>query len=281
MNVSVIIITKDRPEYLTRAIKSVLSQSKLPLEIIIVDDCSKIRLANDILEEYYILSSKLGIKFDYHYLNCPKGANYARNKGSRISTGEILMFLDDDDCWMKDKIIIQSDIFSTNPCTGLVYSGKQFVSSKNLLKTTRLSKESNSNKSIWAKNYIGGTSSVAIRKNIFEKAGGFDENLSALQDYDLWLRISPITQCVWDGEYNLIYTVHEDKHQISKNITKKIESIKYIKKKYKDKIDQLSPKNKRLFFANCECYIARTALISEKYHLFLMYYLKYIFYLYI
>ncbi|EQB4333369.1 glycosyltransferase family 2 protein [Providencia stuartii] len=255
-SVSVIITTKNRKLFLQRAIKSILSQSLLPEEIIIIDDNSneseKITLSE--IEKY---KKGNNINFFTHYNELSMGGNYSRNKGFELSSGDIIMFLDDDDYWLPNKIEDQVNIFT--PKTGLVYTGKQFVSSKNLNSILRLSKENfNNHNDIWCGNFPGSTSGVAINRNFFCLAGKFDERLNSLQDYDLWIRIINISNAYWDKKYNLIYTIHDNsKNQISSNVNKHIESIKYIKNKYQHEIEYLPFRKKRIFLSRMEHIIAR------------------------
>ena len=39
-------------------------------------------------------------------------------------------------------------------------------------------------------NFVGGTPMVVVRRSAFIEIGGFDETLSALEDYELWLRLA-------------------------------------------------------------------------------------------
>jgi DNA-binding PucR family transcriptional regulator len=166
------------------------------------------------------------------------------------------MFLDDDDYWNNTKVENQLSYFSEE--IGLVYTGKKFVSSAKLNTVLRLSKQPTIENSIWSGNFIGSTSGVAIKRNIFELAGKFDEKLNSLQDYDLWIRVSSITKTVWDRDFNLFYTIHEQKGaQISSNVLKHKESINYIKTKYQKQIDELGYIQKRMLLSRLEYLIAR------------------------
>src|SRR5690606_23331645 len=98
MNVSVIITTFNRPDALRRAVESVLNQSMLPLEVIIVNDGKKLSK-----NEEYVLHPLVRIVQNVQ----SRGANFSRNRGSDLSKGNILMFLDDDDTWERDKILEQ------------------------------------------------------------------------------------------------------------------------------------------------------------------------------
>lgn len=256
-SLSIIITTKNRKLFLMRALKSVFSQSLPPMEIIVIDDGSN--------SEHLLLDSDFDVFSDsiniiYKKNGTSKGGNYSRNLGIKISSGSIVMFLDDDDFWCENKIKTQVDIFEAdkNQEIGLVYTGKQFVNSSNLSKVIRKSQESNNEKSIWDGNYPGSTSSVALRKNVLDKSGMFDEELKSLQDYDLWIRVINESKACWDGEYNLLYTLHDDSgKQISTDVGKHIESINHLKNKYKSDIDNLSFIKKRKFISRTEHVISR------------------------
>jgi DNA-binding PucR family transcriptional regulator len=184
------------------------------------------------------------------------GGNYSRNLGVELSKCNIIMFLDDDDYWNNTKVENQLSYFSEE--IGLVYTEKKFVSSAKLNTVLRLSKQPTIENSIWSGNFIGSTSGVAIKRNIFELAGKFDEKLNSLQDYDLWIRVSSITKTVWDRDFNLFYTIHEQKGaQISSNVLKHKESINYIKTKYQKQIDELGYIQKRMLLSRLEYLIAR------------------------
>lgn len=182
------------------------------------------------------------------------------------------MFLDDDDIWLKNKISDQLPLFEAG--NEFIYSGKNFVSSTNLEKPFRKSKENNNNNNIWHSNYPGTTSSVAITKKIFLKAGKFDEQLESLQDYDLWIRIIKITPAIWDKKHNINYTIHKNKNkQISTNTEKHLSSVKRIQKKYEPELKCLDKKSYSIFQSRMNHVIARSYR-RNKNSLFFKYWIK-------
>ena len=115
---SVIITTCDRPDELRRSIASVVGQTVRPQELIVVDDCSSPPNESAVAE-----SSGNGLKIHYHRLTQRSGASAARNAGARLASGEILMFLDDDDVWERRKVETQLSLFATHPEAAAVYTG--------------------------------------------------------------------------------------------------------------------------------------------------------------
>lgn len=90
--VSIIIPTYNRPVLLERAVRSVLQQTWSAFEIIIIDDGSDADLQAS-LEQVANLSTKIVL----HHLPENRGVSYARNFGLKISQGDYILFLDDDD----------------------------------------------------------------------------------------------------------------------------------------------------------------------------------------
>jgi len=89
-NSSFIIITKDRYDDIVECIKSILGQTILPIELIIVD-ASKTKKIRSVIRN---LLNKQNINFVYIYSK--PGTGYQRNLGIRKAKGDIIFFFDDD-----------------------------------------------------------------------------------------------------------------------------------------------------------------------------------------
>ncbi len=178
--VSVIIPTHDRPKTLRRAVMSVQNQSYPHIEIIIVNDGQKI------IDQHI---QNLG-EFPIHVVQNKhtKGACGARNTGLEIATGGYISFLDDDDEYMPNCIeIFVNEIDKEN--TLLVYSGKNIVSNHGMSYSFNQNKILQPKWAILLNNFIGSTSSVLMRRNWKTSTLWFDESLTVLQDYDLFIKI--------------------------------------------------------------------------------------------
>lgn len=249
MRVSVVIVTKNRRFFLLRALKSVLDQTIKADEIVVVDDASDYSVESII--------SPLNQKNLKLIIN-PKslGGAVARNIGAKTTSCDVLMFLDDDDAWEKNKIEKQLQVFSDNENIAMVYSGRKIVKDTNLDKVVRTSvskKEGDLSNIIFEKNYIGITSAVAMKKVVFEKVCGFDENLPCRQDYDLWIRMAKYGDVAWDKEYSVIYTLFNNPlKQISGRSDKHEFVVNYILKKYSRELSSLP-------------FLLRRRSIAEKY----------------
>jgi len=232
--VSVIIPTYNREQELLKAVDSVIQQTIQVDEILIIND----GLLDEKIQTYLL---SLDNNIQIHHNSQSLGGNFSRNRGARLSTGNILMFLDDDDTWNKDKVAKQLDIFANDSSIGLVYSNRNVVDAQGKVSRKIKSKsEGNLYPQIFYENLIGGTSSVAIRRETFFQAGAFDEKLPALQDYDLWIRICRISNIGLDKSCTVNYRVIGNfSGQITGSIEKKKVAVSHILIKYQQEISEL------------------------------------------
>lgn len=235
LKISVVITTKDRLSYLKRAVSSINIGLDIPLDIVIVNDGGDFIDTNDVSSPSHvtIINNKESL-----------GGNKARNQGVLASEGDIIFFLDDDDAYTPETISDKLNIFSKYPNVGLVYTGVKFVTSDALDVIKREKKPSDKNASflnlLKYGNIIGPTSSVAVRKSNFFEAGMFDEDLSAMQDYELWIRMARCSEIMHDNGMNLIYTIHATGEQISSKHEKYLCAAEYISNKFSKDIEALN-----------------------------------------
>ncbi len=236
--VSVIITTKDRVEFLKRAVKSVVDNDKKPDEIIIVND-------GGATIDLSMLNIDDSAEIDFTIINHSKslGGNVARNKGAEVSKGEFLFFLDDDDAYTHDSIRTRLEQFN-NQDVGLVYTGKKFVYSDDLTSIVRENQPKHKGSCFESLlklgNIIGSTSCVSVRRKCFIEAGMFDEKLKASQDYDLWIRIARLSLVAHNNASSLLYTIHKSNTQISGNYMKYLEVSDYLANKYAASLTSLN-----------------------------------------
>lgn len=188
--ISTVIPTYNRANFIAEAVDSVLNQ-KLPrgwnLEVIVVDDGSTDNTAT-VLKKY-------GVKIKYLKLKHSGKPATPRNVAIKAATGTIIAFQDSDDLWAEDKLIKQLPLFDNadvvfsfgqaeiidtkgNNTGQLVVDEKTLVSAKNF-------------EDMLQQNPVS-TLTVMARKEAIIAVGGFNEadELRAIEDYDLWLRIA-------------------------------------------------------------------------------------------
>ena len=192
--VSVIIPTYNRAEFLGCAIKSALNQTFKDIEIVVADDRS-----TDNTPELVRSFDDERIKYLFNEGN--KGPSATRNTAILASEGEYIAFLDDDDEWLPDKLQRQVEFLdNSRPNICGVYTNRLFIE-----KTTGKiisdnpgteSLEGNLLYQLLIKSPIH-TSTVVIKKSCLNEIGLFDETISYMEDYDLWIRLSKN----WDFQY--------------------------------------------------------------------------------
>lgn len=241
--VSVIIPTYKRADKLKNAIESVLNQTYNKFEVLVVNDNEPGDEYSTRLEE--LLSS---IKDERVFLinqEEHKNGAAARNAGINRAKGEFIAFLDDDDTWIKEKLQKQISIFKNDPEVGLVTTGVYYVYvNEKVIYESIPNVNGDVSKDILISNCVGGTQAM-VRKKVLDQVGGFDENLKALQDYELWIRVCQLTKVATVKEPCINYFNYRGTNQISQ-VTKNYEmSFKYISEKHSKLIENLTYEEKK------------------------------------
>ena len=238
--VSVIIPTHNRVDLLPRAIDSVLNQTYNDIEIIVVSDGSTD--GTDAFMQRYEASKRI----KYINYSPARGGNYARNTGFNAAQGEFVAFLDDDDEWLPTKIEKQVALMESDTSVGLTYTGINCIYvnediSYPFIPTLKgdLSKE------ILFQNCVGSTSSVMLRSSFCQNCR-FDENLQALQDFDLWIAVLQGCKADVVSEPMVNYYNYRNQTQVSSSTAKYIQATEYINKKYTDLFGKLTPQEYKL-----------------------------------
>jgi len=185
--VTVIIPAYNKADYTRLTVDSVLAQTYPNIEVIVVDDGSRDQTPQA-MGEY-------GNRI--HYIQKTNGgACSARNEGIRRATGEYLAFVDCDDLYYPEKIGHCVDYLEKNPRFGFVYTAASFIDEHGSIVGQYdhpRSKEGNITASLILGNFIC-NSTVMIKRTVLDKAGYFDEKIFPPADWDLWLRLSQVTE---------------------------------------------------------------------------------------
>ena len=113
LNISVVIITRNRAEWLRDALNSVVRQSRRPDEVVVVDNASE-DYTKDVVATFV---DRLNIKYVYESV---RGIPSARNAGVRNATGDIIAFIDDDCVADEDWLKYMEIPFIRDPNVGVV-----------------------------------------------------------------------------------------------------------------------------------------------------------------
>ena len=181
MQIAAVIPAYNSAHFLGECLDSILRQTHPVNEIIVVDDGSRDN-TREVVESYPGPVRYLWQK--------NAGAPAARNVGVRQTTSPWIAFLDADDQWEPRKIELQVKALHTNPEAVLCYTAKRLVSSEGLLGVVPATPPDRLWPLLRYANPIT-PSTVVMRRDAFEAAGGFDERLPPCEDWDLWFRLGP------------------------------------------------------------------------------------------
>lgn len=185
--VSVIIPTYARPNFLRRALESVLTQSYDSLEILIIDD-SPSNPVKEVMESY----SDDRIQYIQHAEN--EGVCGARNTGIQKATGEYVAFLDDDDKWDEIKIQRQVQLIEKREDIGAVYTGVRRVdNSGTTLSINKPQYKGDVGKQLLLNNFIP-FSTILVDRKVIKQAGSFDTYLTNWEDWEWLIRLAQETK---------------------------------------------------------------------------------------
>lgn len=184
---SVIMPLYNRGYIVQSAVESVKKQSYALWELILVDDGS-----TDNTEQ--LLSEEIDSRIYYVRLPENHGANYARNVGLRLSSGEYIAFLDSDNVWSPQYLERRLELFCSKD-VDMIFSYVDI-------------EQEDGRNVIWPSYEIGRNlcdrkyleenlfmfcpldlNSLCISRRCYTLSGGFDEGLSCGQDWDIFQNI--------------------------------------------------------------------------------------------
>lgn len=220
--VSVIIPTYNRAYCIKRTIDSVLNQSFKDFDIFVIDN-------NSIDNTEEIINSYNNLKINFRKIENNGIIAISRNKGIFLSRAKYIAFLDSDDWWKPDKLKISIESLENGNdfiCHGLeIFRTQRNNISKEYTKNTYKFKKPFFEFFLKDGNAIE-TSSIIVRRDIISKLGGFFESksLSGSEDYDMWFRISSITNkfCVINNNLGFL-TYGEDNFSSEIKLKKALE----------------------------------------------------------
>jgi glycosyltransferase involved in cell wall biosynthesis len=180
--VTVIIPTYNRLKMLKRAVGSVLRQSYRRFELLVVDDGS----TDGTQSEFAGASSPIRYIYQKH-----RGVSAARNRGIAQAKGELIAFLDSDDLWNKDKLLVQVQYFRDHPDAIICQTQEIWI--RNDVQVNPKKKHQKPSGWIFLQCVplcVVSPSAVMMRASLFNDVGLFDESLRICEDYDMWLRVA-------------------------------------------------------------------------------------------
>lgn len=179
--VSIYIPTRNRPEMLFRAVQSCLQQSYPAVEIIVVDDASDQAVQQQLSQQ---LKQWPNVKF---LTNASQmGACFTRNLAIAHASGEFITGLDDDDEFETQRIA--EFVRNWRQEDGFLCSGYQFILTEGRMVRSGRQARPIEPAQLLEVNLVG--NQIFTKTAYLKDIGGFDPELVACQDYDVWIRLA-------------------------------------------------------------------------------------------
>ena len=183
---SVIIPTYNRADKITASVQSVLDQTYRDFKLIIVDDASSDDTEN-------VVKNIGDERIVFHKLEKNSGPAGARNAGVKLADTELIAFHDSDDKWLPDKLEKQMKYMEEHSDVSMVYGKIRFIVGDESFclpgEETKGDLEGYIYPWLLARNTIG-TPAMLCKRESFIEAGGFDDGLRCLEDWEFILRFS-------------------------------------------------------------------------------------------
>ncbi len=202
--VSILVRTHKRAGFLRQALTSIRHQTYRNLEVIVVEDGSDEGQA--VCDEF-----RDWLDVSYLRLNPGRGRSVAGNLALAKARGEWLCFLDDDDLLFADhvEVLLQTaDQHRVRGAYSLAWRTHTRIIDEQAATLEELQHEvfpdeAFSRMSLWHHNFMP-IQSVLFHRSLYERHGGFAEDMDQLEDWNLWTR----------------YTIDEDFVQLRKVTSK-------------------------------------------------------------
>ena len=189
--VSIIIpVYNPKIEEFKECIKSIKDQTYKNYEICIVDDCSSEKEIIEYLK--FLEKNDKSIRVKYHKKN--QHISKTSNDALEMCSGEFVALVDNDDTISSFTLEECIKVLNNDKSIDFIYSDFDKLD-RNGFRCNPYFKPDYSPDTLLSFNFLSHFN--LIRKSIIDKVGGFDENLIGAQDYDLYLKISEITNKIY------------------------------------------------------------------------------------
>ncbi len=186
--VSVVVVTRDRPELLRDALRGIAAQTYPALEVRIADDGEMAVDLNSLPTgtlELVVIPVEVGL------------AAAARNRGAAQARGEVLAFHDDDDRWLPEHLAGLAAAFR-DPEVEFAWRDCAVVREEILADGARREIDRRVIARDWdldlmrSDDYLP-PSAWGMRRSLFQRLAGFDETFRFSEDWDFVMRAAALT----------------------------------------------------------------------------------------
>ncbi len=204
LRVSIITPSFNQGKYIEETIKSVVDQTYKNIEHIIIDNESDDGTI-EILKKYRHLKW-LSEK--------DKGQTNAINKGIKMSSGEIIAWLNSDDLYYEDAVEIVVEFFQANQGIDMIYGNCMLIDEKGTeIELVKLG-PFDFHKLLYSMNYIP-QPSVFFKKETYNEVGPLNEDFSYAMDYEYWIRVGLKKEIAYIDQILSKFRLHNDSKTVS------------------------------------------------------------------
>jgi glycosyltransferase involved in cell wall biosynthesis len=187
--ITIITATYNSADTVVDTLKSIAGQTYPNIEHIIVDGLSKDNTLA-VVRSFPHVSKVISEK--------DKGIYDAMNKGIALATGDIIGILNSDDFYTSNAVISNVvDHFAAHK-TDSIYANLYFVDENNTEKIQRTWKSKSFDRRNFYLGWMPPHPTFFVKKEVYEKLGGFNTALKSAADYELMLRflfINHVSTC--------------------------------------------------------------------------------------
>ena len=218
--VSVVIPTYGRIDFLEEAIQSVMNQTYKNVEIIVCDDNSQLPNVRQNVKE--IVSKYPTCKLVENKKNLGGALN--RNEGIKVSKGELISFLDDDDVYLPTRIekVVELYLQNKQKKVGIIYTYCQFTDENLNVRGEYCTEPSNNPLYKHMCGCLCATSQWVIPKYVFDEVGMFEQT-PCKQDSIMLLKVLGKFNCALCVPEHLSLFRDHSGPRISENFQKHLE----------------------------------------------------------
>ena len=177
--VSVIIPTYNQDRYLGDAIESALAQTRVPDDIIVIDNGSTDR------------TPEVAARYPVRYVRqTNQGICGSTNRGIAEATGDFVVILHSDDRLLPDHLETNLAAFAVHPDAAFVCGDYRWLGADDCWHVHRCEPRPDYYATLLRLNFIGPPIVVMFRRDVLQAVGGFRREFEGADDQEMYLRIA-------------------------------------------------------------------------------------------
>jgi glycosyltransferase involved in cell wall biosynthesis len=243
LSATVVISTYNRAEFLPEAIECLLDQTRVPDEIIVVDDGSTDNTP-EVLAGY---GNAIRVIRQHN-----QGVSAGRNVGIRAASNDLIAFLDSDDTLAPESIEKRMSVFAARNDCDVVYSDALWTVVANQSRRRWPGTRPTGDIFVHIARYnIMPIHCYMFRKECLEKSGLFDEHLRTNEDFDFFLRLAARCRFRYLDEPLAYYRFHDTMTSKTERTRLVEDTLEFMHRVYKmPAFDVLSARDKSVIYSS-------------------------------